>query len=445
MFFRVRLLFGLILALSAISAVHGQNAISLEDLQTRIDPYFAPELFQDIKDALPQAGIDVWGYDVGDYSGDGANDFVLAFRQKGDGRKKVNVYFFVDEDGIVRLIKEMQTDFIELPIEVGVAITEGKAITTKKMKEDNWEILGYAYRNGVVMLVDRFTTEKMGQMVYETYRNFQSLEGYERYINSVDTTVLFRSDFLTIPSYTRGRDVSSGYQATADAHLSRYITRGSYYWKDERDLTLFSRSAYDDDYLYFNLIVRDDEVVTSGPNTPDSTADRLELWFDMYSLGDRFRVGRRARDFRMKTDSNIYAFKISIGDFVDQQARVTIASSNNFDETQMNARLLIKAVAVRSDSGYAVKLKIPFALFGFSGPPFDERGVTPFGVNVVVHDVDNPYRPEETTTVTTSQNFDKSKPATFGALVLVPKNEFYGESTNIYLGEMKERLQEVGF
>jgi len=444
MFFRTACLAILLLVVGRVDSF-GQTSITVEELEQRIAPFFAPELVQDIKDALPQAGVDVWGYDVGDFSADGANDFVLAFRQKGDGRRKVNVYFFVDEDGILRLIKQMQTEFLELPIEVGVAITEGNAITTKKFGEGNWEILGYRYRNGVVMLVYRFTTDRQGQMAYETYRNFQSLEGYERYINAVDTTVVFRSDFLTIPSYTRGRDVSSGYQATANAHQSRYLLRGAYYWSDERDLTLFSRSAYDDDYLYFNVIVRDDEVIAPGLNGADSTADRLELWLDMYSLGDRFRVGRRARDFRMKTDSNIYAFNISLGDFVDQQARVRIASSNNFDDVQLNAAKLIKAVAVRSDSGYALKLKIPFALFGFSAPPFDERGLTPFGANVIVHDVDNPYRPEETTSMTTSERFDKTKPATFGALVLVPRNDFYGESVNVHLGEMKERLQEVGF
>jgi len=445
MFLRTTLVPTLLLLALFPCALRAQNAIALEELEQRIDPYFAPELVQDIKDVLPQSGVEIWGYDVGDYSGDGANDFVLAFRQKGESRRKVAVYFFVDDEGILRLIKQMQTDFIELPIEVGVAITEGKAITTRKFKEANWEILGYGYRNGVVMLVDRFTTDRQGQYVYETYRNFQSLEGYERYINAVDTTVLFRSDFLTIPSYARGRDVSSGYQATADARMSRYILRGSYYRSDDRDLTLFARSAYDDDYLYFNIIVRDDEVVAPGLNGVDSTADRLELWLDMYSLGDRFRVGRRARDFRMKTDSNIYAFTISLGDFVDQSARVRIASSNNFDDIQMNAAKLIKGVAIKSDSGYTVKLRIPFALFGFSAPPFDERGLTPFGANIIAHDVDNPYRPEETTTITTSQNFDRTKPATFGALVLVPKNDFYGESTNIHLGEMKERLQEVGF
>ncbi len=434
-----------ILLVIAVSHLQGQSAIGFDDLALRIDRYFAPELVQDVKDALPQSAIDIWGFDVGDYSGDGANDLVIAFRLRNDGKRRVNVYWFVDDEGIMRLVKQKVTDFIEVPMEVGVAITGGEAITTRKIAEDNWEILGYQYRDGVEMLVSKRTTERQGALTYETFRNYQTLEGYERYINIADTVVVFRSDFMTIPSYSRGRDVSTGYQATASPVMSRYIQRGAYYLKDEKDLTLSVRSAYDNDYLYFNIKVRDDEVLPMPINDNDSTADRLELWLDMYSLGDRFRVGRRNRDFRMKTDSNIYAFNISLGDFVDQPAKVKIASSNFFDDVQLNSAKMIKAIAVRNDSGYTVKLRIPFAVFGFPAPPLDERGLTPFGANIIVHDVDNPYRPEETTTITTSQNFDRTKPATFGALVLVPKSVYYGESTNVFLGDLKDRLQEVGF
>lgn len=435
----------LFLLLLAGTTGRAQTAISFDSLAVLVDPYFAPELVQDVKDALPQTSFDVWGYGIGDYSGDGANDLAVVTRMRNDSRRKMSVYFFVDDEGILRLIKQANVDFVELPIEVSVAIANGNAYMTRKLKEANWEIFGYRFQSGVVMMVDKFTTEIQGNMAYETYRNFQTLEGYERYISTTDTNVIFRSDFLTTPSYGRGRDVSTGYQATARAQRSKYIMRGSYYWQNEADLTLDVRSAFDKDYLYFNINVKDDEVLGTDANGSDSTADHMELWLDMYSLGDRFRVGRKNRDFRMKTDSNIYAFTISLGDFVDQQARVKISSSNTLDDGQLNAAKAIKAAAARIDSGYAVKLRIPFGLFGFEGAPLTGEELTSFGMNVVVHDVDNPYRPEETTTITTSQNFDRTKPATFGAVVLVPNSQYYGESTNIFLGDLKERLQEVGY
>lgn len=434
-----------VLLLLSAGAARAQNAITFDSLARLVDPYFAPELVQDVKDALPQTPIDVWGYAVGDYSGDEINDMAVVIRQRGDSRRKMSAYFFVDDEGILRLIKQTDVDFVELPIEVSVAIARGNAYMTRKVKEFNWEVYGYRFHSGVVMMVDKFTSERQDNLNYETYRNFQTLEGYERYISMTDTTILFRSDFLTTPSYSRGRDVSTGYQATARAQLSRYIMQGSYYWQNEHDLTLDVRSAYDNEYLYFNIQVLDDEVIPIGLNGNDTTADRMEMWLDMYSLGDRFRVGRRARDFRMKTDSNIYAFNIALGDFIDQGARVKISSSNTLDDEQLNAAKAIKAVAAKNDSGYTLKLRIPFGLFGFDKAPLDEGQLTQFGLSVVTHDVDNPYRPEETTSITTSQNFDRTKPATFGAIVLVPNSHYYGESTNIFLGELKERLQEVGF
>jgi hypothetical protein len=435
-----------LLALMLLAAsARAQNAITFDSLAKRIDPYFATELIQDVRDALPQTGYDIWGYDVGDYSGDGANDIAVVIRQKNDSRKKMGVYYFVDDEGTIRLVKQMMVDFVELPIEVGVAISDGAVHMTHKLKEFNWEIYGYRYRDGVVMMVDRFTTERQGTMTYETYRNFQSLDGYERYLNTADGELLFRSDFLTTPSYGRGRDVSTGYQANTIAKMSKYVMKGSYYWQNEKDLTLDTRSAYDKDYLYFNITLQDDQVIPIGLNGVDSTADRLELWLDMYSLGDRFRVGRRARDFRMKTDSNIYALNVGLGDFIDQQAHVRLSSSNNLDERQKTAAKAIKAVAIRLDSGYTVKIRIPWALFGFETAPTEDEALTQFGMNVVVHDVDNPYRPEEETVLTTSQNFDRMKPATFGSLVLIPNNLYYGESINIFLGDLKERMQEVGY
>ncbi|MEO5930876.1 MAG: hypothetical protein ABIR47_13145 [Candidatus Kapaibacterium sp.] len=435
-----------LLALMLLAAsARAQNAITFDSLAKRIDPYFAPELIQDVRDALPQTGYDIWGYDVGDYSGDGANDISIVIRQKNDSRRKMGVYYFVDDEGTLRLVKQMMVDFVELPIEVGVAISDGAVHMTHKLKEFNWEIYGYRYRDGVVMMVDRFTTERQGTMTYETYRNFQSLEGYERYLNTADGELLFRSDFLTTPSYGRGRDVSTGYQANTIAKMSKYVMKGSYYWQNEKDLTLDTRSAYDKDYLYFNITLQDDQVIPIGLNGVDSTADRLELWLDMYSLGDRFRVGRRTRDFRMKTDSNIYALNVGLGDFIDQQAHVKLSSSNTLDERQKTAAKAIKAVAIRLDSGYTVKIRIPWALFGFETAPTEDDALTQFGMNVVVHDVDSPYRPEEETVLTTSQNFDRMKPATFGSLVLIPNNLYYGESINIFLGDLKERMQEVGY
>jgi hypothetical protein len=435
----------ILLLLFAAGVARAQTSITYEEFAKRIDPFFAPELVGDVKEALPQSAFDVWGYDIGDFSGDRANDLAVAVRLRNDRGRHVSVYYFVDDQGILRLIRQGTYEFVELPVEVGVSIYKGNFYLTHKLKEFHWEILGYTYRDGVVMMVDKFTTERQGTLTYETYRNFQTLEGYERYLNVTDEQQVFRSDFLTTPAYNRGRDVTSGYQTTTSVRFSRFILDGSYFWTGEEDAAIEARAAYDDDYLYFNVRILDNEVIGQGVNNIDTTADRVEVWLDTYTLGDRFRVGRRSRDFRMKTDSNIYAFTVHLGDLLDAEASVKISTSNILDDVQNQAIKNIKAVALKQDSGYVVKVRIPFQFIGFAKAPVDDSALTSLGMTVVVRDVDNPYRPEETTTIATSQNFEAAKPATFGSVVLIPPALHYGEAMNIFLGEIKERLEEVGF
>jgi len=432
--------------LASLLVASAQEPITFEQLAERIDPYFAPELVQDVKDVLPQSAFDVWGYDVGDFSGDGANDLALTIRLRTDNRRRVNVYFFVDQEGILQLVKQSTQSFVELPIEVGVSVSNGNAYIARKQSETEWGIEGYRFVDGVIMLVDQFTTTQQGNLTHEEYRNYQTLEGNERYRSAANGEEVFASQFLTIPSYGRGRDVSTGYQATATTYLSKYVLNGSYYWSGDSDLSFSLRSAFDDEYLYFNIMVRDDQVVPVGPAGADTIADRLEIWFDSYTLGNRLRVGKRARDFRTRTDTNIYAFGITLGDLIDKPADIRISTSNLFDLIQTAAAKKIRAVAARADSGYTVKVRIPWALLGFAAPPLGlDSDLAEFGATILVFDVDNPYRPEETTTMASSENFEAAKPATFGALVLVPAARYYGDAVNIYLGEIKERLQEVGF
>lgn len=436
------LLFSSLIA-CVVAPAFAQQAITFDEFAQKIDPFFAPELVADVKEVLPQAAFDVWGYDIGDFTGDGANDLALTLRLRSDSRPRINVYYFVDDEGTLRLIRESVEQFVELPIEVGVAIRDGNVYTIHKSKEFEWEVIGHRFRDGVLMMVDRFNTVRAGDVTHEMYRNYQSLEGFERYLSLANEKEIFRSDFLSVPAYRRGRDVPSGYQSTANAHFSKYISRGSYFWNSENDAGIDMRAAYDDDYLYFNIVVRDDQVIPVPVNNVDSTADRVEVWMDMYALGDRIRSGRRTRDFRMKTDSNIYAIEIMLGDFLDVKPKMK--TSNKLDEDQTSAANRVRAVAARLDSGYSIKIRVPFLLLGFQRAPVDENEVTEFGATVVVHDVDNPYRPEETTTISTSQNFETTKPATFGSLVLVPEAGHYGESINIYMGDLRERLEEVGY
>ncbi|MGA2296817.1 MAG: hypothetical protein ABSG15_04625, partial [FCB group bacterium] len=69
---------------------------------------------------------------------------------------------------------------------------------------------------------------------------------------------------------------------------------------------------------------------------------------------------------------------------------------------------------------------------------------TRFGCTVIVHDIDNEFRPEEETQIASSA-FDSVNPLTYGSLVLLPYDKWYGETINIYTEDIMKYLQELGF
>lgn len=421
-----------------------QESITFEKLAELLDPYFAPELVADVKKALPGTPFDVWGFDVGDYSADGYNDLIVSVRLKNDRKSEMQIFYFVDIEGILEVVRQETAKFFELPIEVGVTIGDGNAYLVFKRGEYNWEIYGRRYRDGVVMLVDRYTTDRNLALTHEQYRNYQTLECYDRFLRVRDDQELFRTDFLAIPSYRRGRHISAGFAQTVTAASSAYLVDGAYYWRGDGDLRIHARSAWDAQYLYYNIIVDDDEVVPVS-TAEDGIGDGVEIWLDMYGYGDRLTTGSRKQDFRMTSDTNIYGLSISLGDLADKEPGVEISTTNLFDDVQTRATSKVRAVASRVDSGWSLKVRIPFALFGYQTAPIDENNLLEVGSTVIVRDIDNQWRPEEETVMATSRNFNSAKPATFGAIMLVPPALHYGESENIFLDEVKERLQEIGY
>lgn len=434
----------LVLSLISSASLQAQESITFDRLKELLDPYFAPELVGDVEAVLPKVNFAVWGYDVGDYSGDGYNDLIVSIRVAKEKGNKMRIYYFVDVEGILELVREESTRFFELPIEVGVTIGDGNAYLLNKRDETGWNVWGRRYEDGVIMLVDTYTTIRGDALIHETYRHYQKLYGWERYLRVRNEAEVFRADFLTIPSYRRGRHVSAGFAQTATATLAEHIVKGAYYREDEEDILLHVRSAWDREYVYFNIIVDDDEIVPHAEDV-DSIGDRIEIWIDAYILGDRLRSSGKRTTFRTVSDTNIYGLLIDLGDMADLEPAIQVSTTNLFDERQTRATAQVKAIPGKHDKGWSLRVRIPFALFGFSEAPVDQDGVTTMGLAVLVQDLDNQWRPNEVTEMTISHNFDRTKPATYGELVLIPGSLNYGESRNIFYPQVKERLEEIGF
>ncbi|GAB1372733.1 hypothetical protein MASR1M45_27960 [Candidatus Kapaibacterium sp.] len=144
------LLFCLILLLLSIN-LNAQSGVKFPELVKRLDPYFDSSLIEDVRLQLPQGSdFNIWGYDVGDYSGDGYNDLALTLRLSGDRSRKMYLYLFVDIDGFLTKVGQFTYEFLELPLEIGVVIRDDKAIVTKKNKQYDWTMDAFTFDNGAL-------------------------------------------------------------------------------------------------------------------------------------------------------------------------------------------------------------------------------------------------------------------------------------------------------
>ncbi|MBM2813363.1 MAG: Carb-bd dom fam9 protein [Ignavibacteria bacterium] len=417
------------------------------ELALKLEPYFDKELILDVKRQLPQGSdYSIWSWDVGDYSGDGFFDVAFAVKLAADRNKIINVYFFVDLDGFLTKVGQMQVEYYELPLEIGLAIKQNTCSVIKKRKQFDWSIKGYTFRNGSLISLEEFTTNSIGKLTRETYHNYQTLKNSDKYLTTTNGKEVFSATYLTIPSYQRGRRIYKGFQGETYCNYIDYVTKGAFYWTGDYDLSFSVSSAYDNNFIYMSIEVMDDKVV---PQKNDSSiCDHIEVWFDMTpsdDTGNRFMYFQEDKiHFRTEADSGIYSLTIYPGNFEDKLSYVKVSTTDDLDPYIKQAAKNIKSVSVLRDSGYVVKFKVPFSLFGYKEAPIEKNKPFEIGCTIIVHDIDNQYRPEEETIISTSK-FSSLNPATYGNLILIPVEKSYGEAYNIYTDDILKHLMECGF
>jgi len=444
--FKLYICFALLFATS--NAVFSQSGMRYPELEKRLEPYFAEDLITDIRKELPQnTNYTIWGWDVGDYSGDGYYDVAISVKIAGEKNNKMNVFLFVDIDGYLTKVAQYPYEYYELPLEIGVVIKDGTCYITRKLEEFNWLIRGYRFENGVIMVYDEFKTQKIGNYTYETYNNFNSLQYDERYIETATGRDLMSANYLNIISYPRSKKIFKGYANETYSDYIDYVRSGAYHWDGLDDCSFSVKSAYDEDYLYFVITVYDQSIIAH--NYEYYPSDNVELWFDINYVGkNRNRLmdsSKKEIAYRTNAEFGIFNFVVYPGDFYERKAYVKeICSTDDLYYFQQDAVGSIKVVSSLMDDSYQLKIRIPFLIFGFEKAPVKNNKFAEIGCSIVVNDIDNEYRPEEKTEVCTS-NFNQNNPSTYGSLLLVPEGQWYGEVTNIYRDYILNHLKDLGF
>lgn len=444
-----KLLFAISLATLIFSfQAYGQSGMQFAELARRLDPYFAKDLINDIRKQLPQGSdYTIWGWDVGDFSGDDYFDVAFTVNLTAEKQKRVHVYMFVDIDGFLTNVGKFPYEYVDLPLEIGVVIRHNACFVTRKEKQYNWLIRGYTFDNGNLILLDEFTTERHGHLTHETYSNFRTLKNSEKYLRTMSGDEEFFAVYQTIPSYRRGRQIYKGYNKESYSYDIDYVHKGAYYWNGDHDASFIVKSAYDDRYLYMTVEIKDMDVVTHRCDS--CYGDFVDVWFDALAPyledGDRFanKNGNKIK-FRTSSEYGLYCFSFYPGNFLDKKAYYKISTTDDLEPYQKASAREIRVVSSVQDDGFTLKFKVPFLLLGYEGLPMEDNQITEIGATIVFHDIDNEYRPEEETQIASSA-FSSLNPSTYGSLLLVPAEEWYGETFNIYEEDIIKSLLEYGF
>lgn len=437
-----------LLFLASINTTLSQSGSTFPEFAKKMEYYFDKELISDLQKALPQGvSYTIWGWDVGDFSGDGNYDVAFVVRLASERKRKVKVYLFVDMDGFLTQIASFPYKFIETPLEVGIIIRSNACFITQKHKQFNWSITGYRFLNGNLVLYDKYTTNRIGKYTKENYQNYQDLTATLKYTLTKKKQKKFYTKYSTLPAYPRGKIIYKGYQDEAYISDIDYVQRGAWYWTGDDDGTFYIKSVYDNKFLYISMRIKDNTFVPQFCDT--CIGDNIQLWFDfstVNSKSSRFpEIKRKKLVFKNPNDDEIYSIKIYPGDFFDRRPYIyEVSSTEDLEDYQKEAVKNIKVAAAPRDSGYIIKAKIPFRLFGYEVAPFENDRYVKIGFTAVFHDIDNEFRPEEETEIATSI-FDPANPVTYGEILLIPQGKWFGSANNFYKNDILLFLMELGF
>jgi hypothetical protein len=94
----------------------------------------------------------------------------------------MDVYLFADINGYLIKVGQFKYEYVEIPLEVGVAIEYGIVFITQKFKQFHWRIESYLLENGSLIKNSTFTTSRIGKLTNETSKNFYNLRNTERFL-----------------------------------------------------------------------------------------------------------------------------------------------------------------------------------------------------------------------------------------------------------------------
>ncbi len=182
------------------------DSLEFAGLAVALGTIFSQEKIATILSKLPPK-CKIFGYDIGEYSGDDGMDVVLSAMRDGAARKTLEIYFFLNDGPGFRLLRTLERRYMLEPIEVGFAVEAGTCFVTEKTGEFAWRITGYSASGGTFRRVSEWTTDRMRtggretNVGYERSFSYETLLAEEHYYGSNSNRTFIRQKFYDLPVY----------------------------------------------------------------------------------------------------------------------------------------------------------------------------------------------------------------------------------------------------
>jgi hypothetical protein len=418
----------------AAAAMEG-DSLEFEGFSRALQKIFSAEKIQTILSKLP-ANCKIYGFDVGDYSGDDGMDVVLSTRRTEARSRDLQVHFFINDGPAFRLAQVLERRFVREPIEVGFSIERGRAMVTEKTGEFGWRMTGYAVRDHVFRRTYEWRTDRMPYrgretaVAWERARDYESQLVDEHYFGANTKRSFIRHKYYDLPLFPAGVDLPGALPKTIGDATALTIVRGGSSWHGPEDCSITVSGTYDSSDVVLTLRVHDDRLLY---NTASDSSDYAALHFDL-SRNTRLRPGGSAQQYSPNTQFGVV---ILMG---DGEARGPVVELRGAKLAQRHGADV--SVDVWRDpeayQQFLFTVRLPRALFA------DGASMPPAGFAAVYHDVDYPARLDWVSVASTSRGYAEQRPESYGKLHFVRDPRAEWEWSNLATRNLSRQLKEAG-
>ncbi len=200
-------------------------------------------------------------------------------------------------------------------------------------------------------------------------------------------------------------------------NVIKYVVFGAANWTDAMDNSGSVAAVWDEDYIYFGVVVKDDVYVQEGNKEKLYLGDSLEIVFDRYVSGDYYLQAMTADDYQIGISPGRYGIEVC----TVVNGKLSVACVPEPPEAYMWAPKIyagtkteIKIGAKETGSGYQVEFKIPWSLIGVANPNSGDH----YGFAISISDNDTEDKLLQQSMVSNVSTRFYNNPTTWGDLTL---------------------------